>query len=170
MLEDLLNLIMSNLFFVILIVGAIYNFLRRMGGQQQQQNQSPSTGTAPTEEKRTQLKDIFQQFEEAFKDEEEVARPTPKTPAVESNPQSHEMLQRYERIKETKPAADIPYGTRNIKTVSGQSKPKKSSSRISKNNAAQGVIWAEILGPPRAKRTLYSQRLIQKPTVEYKKQ
>jgi hypothetical protein len=159
---DLIDIIMSNLFFVVLIIGAIFNFLKRRAGAEQEESR-PSQHSGSDGEKRTQLKDIFQQFEEVFKEDETQHHPQEKPkpvrqPMVESRSNT-ELLERYEQIKDSKVRREQPaINHRNITEVASVKRTKSNPLSVSKKEAVQGVVWAEILGPPRAKRSFYSQR------------
>ncbi|MBD8069195.1 hypothetical protein [Bacillus sp. PS06] len=163
---DLIEFIMGNLFFVVLILGAIFNFLRRKPDTEQAPNkESRRTGPESNQgEGRTQLKDIFQQIEEAFKEEQEAQqpKPTPKeqpAPIVEHRVESQEMMDRYERLKETSRHEAVSDRLKPKASTQVQRKSTQTSRlSLSKKQALQGVVWAEILGPPRAKRSLSSSR------------
>ncbi|MFC4320825.1 hypothetical protein [Litchfieldia salsa] len=158
---DFFDIIISNLFFVVLIIGAIFNFLKRKAGTENDEgipNQHPGSDG----EKRTPLKDIFQQFEDVFKEEEKQqpqAKPVQhRAPMAESN-QSQELFNRYEQLKESKGKPDMRVDYQPKVQLTERSKRTVSTNlTVTKKKAVQGVLWAEVLGPPRAKRSFYSQR------------
>ena len=157
--DTLLDLIFNNLFFVILAVGAIWNFISRMTKGEEKQKDP---------KKKPFLDDIGEVFKEFLSDEdkEEIREQERKQPTVVRQ-QRHESVEEVpyvnefekkklelEALKRQEQAAFKRVQT--ISQTTPTSSPKAQSGYVlnvkdfGKNDIAKGVIWSEVLGKPRA--------------------
>ncbi|WP_257346043.1 hypothetical protein [Pseudalkalibacillus decolorationis] len=135
MLEAIFDLVFSNLFFVILILGGLFSFFKRQfekyNDKQNPQNSRP---------KRT----VQHEPATVSEPEETFDRNDPKMKM------GREMQHVYEQ---TRSKLD-PEKKREQNRKPVIKKAQKPRGRLvpSANHVAEGVVWSEILGPPRAKR------------------
>ena len=151
--EQLIGELMGNIVRLIILIGVIVNFVKRFkGAGEEQPKQSQQQ---PERERKNTMKDIFQQFEDVFTEE------IPKQQKVEPNRElaqpNSELQGKYKEVKERvvrQPAVPIE--------IVSPSKDKKieltTIRNISKKRAVEGIIWSEVLGPPRAKKSFNSNR------------
>jgi len=151
--------VLGNIVPLIIIAGVIINFFKRIAGSNQNQDQNKNrnqgqqrSASAPsnTNENKPKLKDLFEQLEEVFNDQPVGKPPAPKKVEPDVPSAANEFQTRYEDLKsrenvvETKAPAE--------KKVMKKKAEPTSSLTISKKKAVQGIIWSEVLGPPRSKR------------------
>ncbi len=156
MLEAIIELLMQNIFFVILIIGGIYSFFKR---QIEKHNEEQQRGRPRPNQQQTNTS----RAETMSMPKEEPVRPSrPDRP-------------RSERIKKVENNLQEMYEARRLElqdaiqgsTDQGPAEPVRKPAKARKakyndkprnkiipdpDNIAQGVIWAEILGPPRSRK------------------
>ncbi|WP_221565653.1 hypothetical protein [Alkalihalobacillus sp. TS-13] len=152
MLEAIFELLMQNIFFVILVIGGILSFFKRQiekqnehqqpkrrPQQNQQQPRPVESRPARVEEKTRSGRQWKERGEKISTDLQELYHT--KREELEKTVHEHntrEYMPRESRLLQPKP----------------KPKPKLSKSQVLPNpdNVAQGVIWAEVLGPPRSRK------------------
>lgn len=129
--DNIIELILNNIVFVIIAIGGILSFFKRMGNEDQNQNQrqnerprrqASGPDSRPPQQKKEASDEIQSENVSAYQEA-------------------------LERISERENAQN------EIKVQ----KPKRSSDKkkgisINKRNVRNGIVWAEILGPPRSKK------------------
>ncbi|WP_096201310.1 hypothetical protein [Bacillus sp. FJAT-45350] len=164
-LEAISDFIFGNLFFILLILGALFNFFMR--GEKKEE--SPQRRQRRPAEDQVDWKEIFKQEGSQTNQEQsspsqvrpertEVSSPSELSQHVEAIEQRRaELLQKKEEIRLKR--NDISKG--NIEESSpifSNEIGRKSSSlglnfnKITNEEAMKGVIWSEVLGKPRAQR------------------
>ncbi len=161
--EDLLRMITSNPILLFLIIGAILSFLQK-GKEEQGKRETQKRGGAAGKGKQPEI-----DWQEIFRQEEKSdPKPTRQTETTytytEEHPtasidgisRSNELLEKYEKAKQNKKAAEII--GKNLKDspiykddLTNSKEVKLDFSNISREEAIKGVVWSEILGKPRAK-------------------
>ena len=131
-LDNIIELILNNIVFVIIAIGGILSFFKRMGDEDQKQNQRPN---------------------------ERPRKQAPSSGAGRSPSQEQEISDEIqsENVSAYQEALERISERENSQYELKVEKPKRSSAKqkgisISKRNVRNGIIWAEILGPPRSKR------------------
>ncbi|WP_195695887.1 hypothetical protein [Priestia megaterium] len=140
--ETLIKLIINNAFIFVIIGGIIFNVVQRFMAQSKEEEQQRSKRAPmppvnnPSRRERPRYRPV--------KEEPKTARMEPETvPSAETNP-----LQ--EKLEELK---NRPYHEPSIqKKITGE---KNVFKPISRKEAVQGVVWSEILGPPKSKQRKY---------------
>jgi hypothetical protein len=130
-LTDIFDLLLSNIAFVVLIIGGLYSFFRRNASQQKQ--------AEPPVSRKISLPKV-----------EEVKKinsyDSPRTESVQVQTKTTTRPDRMEiRERQLEAATKI---RNNKNSYEKQSEPIITDAP---NNIIQGVIWAEILGPPKSK-------------------
>ncbi|WP_408006831.1 hypothetical protein ACJROX_19325 [Pseudalkalibacillus sp. A8] len=156
MLEAIIELLMSNLFFVILVIGGIYSFFKRQidkqneqqqrSGRRPQQPRPAETRTTPSEERTRTERQWKERREKLTTDLQEMYKK--KREDLENTIQEQPSREYVPR----EPIMPRP------KTKPGP-RPAQSELLPNPDNVAQGVIWAEILGPPRSRKPHSTARL-----------
>ena len=174
--EAIFEFIFANLFFVILVLGALFNLFMRNKSQeeakkeQEKKRRAQGSGNAP------QTQEI--DWKEIFRQEQSPAQTRPERPvAVETMPQQferieqtaqteiekqrallqkkqEELLKRREGIEESSPI----FNGEIRDTASG----KSYFHNLTKDEVVKGVVWSEVLGKPRSKKPLdrfYSKKI-----------
>lgn len=159
--EKLLDLIFDNLFFVILILGGIWNFISRM-------TKGEATQGAPKKKPfLDDLGDVLKDFLPADKDkEEEKHQQERKQPTVvhkqrqeplEAVPYVNEFEKKRQELETLKKQEQVAFErvqTMNqmssLATQTGKKGFALNVKEIGKEDIAKGVIWSEVLGKPRA--------------------
>ncbi len=162
--NQLLDLIFANPFLVILIVGAIFSYLKR-GNEQEARREARKTvpKAEPVSEESNQEVD----WREIFRQEEAPQPPTRKEEPVQSYSyheqpsvsedvqRRNELLEKYEKAKRNKEAAkQIERKQIQSPVYAGDltaTKVQLDFSKLTKEDAIKGVIWSEVLGKPRSK-------------------
>jgi hypothetical protein len=146
--SELLDLIFSNIAFVILILGGIYSFFKRNAAQQEKAN-------PPVQRRFNQPKvEEVETFNHNTPDRRESTR-TARTIETQEQPRSMERAERNE-VRERQ--SESVRNFRNKKSVVSTTKQRKKLVSNSPDHIIQGVIWSEILGSPKAKAPHLSQR------------
>lgn len=159
---DIIDFIFENLFFILLIGGAILNLLGK-GKKEEQQNKKKQAPQKPVPE--IDWKQIFEQ--EAKPIEPKQVQPIepiePETEPIfveetEINPFEEEqkkLLQKQaelQKLEEDLQKVSSPQMVENI--VNRKLTRQTYFHKITKDDVVRGVVWSEVLGPPRAKRPL----------------
>ncbi|MDP4550323.1 hypothetical protein Q9251_05465 [Alkalihalobacillus macyae] len=126
--DNIIELILNNIVFVIIAIGGILSFFKRMGSEDQNQNQRQN--------ERPRKQATSSGTDRSFDEEQEI--------------QSENVSAYQEALERISERENSQYELK-------VEKPKRSSAKqkgisISKRNVRNGIIWAEILGPPRSKR------------------
>lgn len=163
MLQQLIGAIIENIIPLIIIGGVILNIFKRfkegVSGQNQPQQSKPVAHESTYEDntdRRTETNPFETMFEELDRKGREIfeqmdRRDEPK-PEV-----ANKYVEALSRIN-TRQEMSVPERTeiKKVATVAPPNQKEKSTSGalrgISRKRAVEGVIWAEILGPPRSKR------------------
>lgn len=160
--ESFFDFIFGNLFFVIIIIAAIFNFFNK---SKQEEAQERSKEQAGPERESTRRPTLRERMEEALLDLEDEWKSTQETEPVEDKqatkmPSVEEQRQaQYERLRNQYQTAtvdedDYAAETRTMKTKEQEKELEKIKTtahrKMTKKTLVDGVIMAEILGPPRA--------------------
>ncbi|MCA0171823.1 hypothetical protein [Bacillus sp. RAR_GA_16] len=131
--DNLIELLLNNIVFVIIAIGGIVSFFKRIGSEEDQNKKPPQT--------RRQAGVENEQTDSSInRTEESQGNKTDKVSAYQ---------EALERISDRdKPKYDLEV-QRSVRKQSNK-KPRRVS--LSKNDVRNGVLWSEILGPPRSKR------------------
>jgi hypothetical protein len=172
--ESLFELIMSNLFFVIIVIGGLISFFNRMsnGGESderpQRHERSAQRGQHPTgqrqQEETVDWREIFKQEQPSQPEatNQETVRPVSFEPVSDAHEEvskgvdrQQELYDRYERLKDKKRDA-VKRFEKTVKPASGETSQNPSKldlqlNRLSNQEAMKAVVWAEVLGKPRGK-------------------
>ncbi|MCF6137969.1 hypothetical protein [Pseudalkalibacillus berkeleyi] len=157
MLEKLIELLMANLFFVILIIGGIYSFFKR---QMEKYNEEQQPGkNRQRQHNPHQAETMSMPREERSRSSRPARQPSERSKKVQTNIEEMYMEKREEfdrSITDRSTTDRSDRMQRTIRPVRSKSKPKLKASKSdlipNPDNVAQGVIWAEILGPPRSRK------------------
>lgn len=161
--ETLLDLIFDNLFFVIIIAGAIWNFVSRMTKGEAPQEKEPKKAKPLLDDLGDVFKDVFP-FDE---DEEEEKRQSERKQPTVVHMQQEEQYEEAPFVNEfEKKRQELAVLQQQQQTLLERAKtineaPKLATEaenkgfvinvkEIGKDEIAKGVIWSEILGKPRA--------------------
>ncbi|WP_216830054.1 hypothetical protein [Alkalihalobacterium elongatum] len=172
---NILDFLLGNIFFVILILGALWNFFSRQAESKKEAEQ----GKRPQREQEIDWKEIFRQeqapverdkptvarevepsFEPSFEPihKEVVTTSDRRTEMEKLRNQLEEKRKKLKKVEHATNAAisDSPITSNEI----GRKKPKLELDfqNISQQDAMKGIIWSEILGKPRATRSYSSKR------------
>ncbi|RXI99401.1 hypothetical protein DS745_14310 [Anaerobacillus alkaliphilus] len=166
--NQLLELLFANPFLLIIIVGAIFSFLKRGREQEaQRETRRPSAPKAHPVSDESSRNEV--DWREIFMQEEAQQPPTRKVQPVQSYSYNespsvseevqrrNELLEKYEIAKRNKEAQkqkelsikDSPVYSGDL--TANKNKINLDFSNLTKEDAIKGVIWSEILGKPRAK-------------------
>ncbi|WP_347549543.1 hypothetical protein ABFG93_18770 [Pseudalkalibacillus hwajinpoensis] len=131
-LENILELILNNIVFIVIAIGGILSFFKRMGNKdEKKQTTGRQSGKKIGEPLSRSVEEVHETADEFTSD------------TLSSYQEALERISgrdrsQYDELKVQKP--------RNVKK-----NPKGIS--VSKKNVRNGVIWAEILGPPRSRKS-----------------
>lgn len=162
--EALFDLIFGNLAFLIVIIGGVISFLKRANeGQRQNQNrkqtQTPSQKQyQPSKDKKIkpfipQLEDLFGEITKHLEEQNQKHQPTvtqaeTRKSEIENNREVKEVVPNiektkplFEHVNKNTPAPRDAHQTIEIDIKD-----------IDRKKVIEGVIWGEILGPPRARK------------------
>ncbi|MCM3761506.1 hypothetical protein M3212_11995 [Alkalihalobacillus oceani] len=171
--ENLLEFIFNNIFLVLIIIGGIISFLNRLGGNQNEQQRQKSrpqqrSGRPQQGQGKIDWREIFQQ-EEAEPERprrstyagpdglgEEQPRQTAEvqfeSPVAEIEEEQRQLKKRYEEARRRQQRA--AESARNSQQTPQRANEKLDLqlNRLSNNEAMKAVVWAEVLGQPRARK------------------
>jgi hypothetical protein len=136
MVDNLIELLLNNIVFVIIAIGGIVSFFKRMGNEGDQNKKATQTtrqakvGNKPLSKSESSI-----QIEE--------------NPGHSLNDEDSSYQKALERIADRdKPNYDIKV-QRSVRKHTNKSVRRLS---LSKEDVRKGVLWSEILGPPRSKK------------------
>ncbi|WP_110111386.1 hypothetical protein [Bacillus sp. CGMCC 1.16541] len=170
--EYVINFLLSNMFIVVIIGGLILNVYQRFVEQSKERNKAPERPREQKDNKAPQRP--FQQ--------PNIDSPK-RTMAEKVEEQKRQMETRIDDVKGQKNVQELQEKLASLKAKAAQAKARKeaveqtssqnmatrtmvnSPKRTSRKNvgrlsingkkAVEGVIWSEILGPPKSKRQIY---------------
>ncbi|MFN7251267.1 MAG: hypothetical protein ACK4M9_10815 [Anaerobacillus sp.] len=161
--EQLLEFLFSNPFFLIIIIGAIASYLKRGKEQETQETRKTSRPPLKEEQQRNEVdwREIFRQEDETtptpVRDRERYSTTATKqqTISIEAN-RSNELLEHYEkakRKKEVKKRNELVTKNSPIykDDLTVTNKINLNFANVTSEEAVKGVIWSEVLGKPRSK-------------------
>ncbi|WP_226656829.1 hypothetical protein [Pseudalkalibacillus hwajinpoensis] len=132
--DNLIELLLNNIVFVIIAIGGIVSFFKRMGNEEDQSKKPPQA--------RRQAEVGNKQHSDSSPSH-----------AEESHGNKADKVSAYQEALERISDRDKPkYDLKVQRSVRKQSNKKHRSLSISKNDVRNGVLWSEILGPPRSKK------------------
>lgn len=137
MLDGIIELLLNNIVFVIIAIGGILSFFKRMGSEEEEAK--PRTGRPKGD-----MQKQYNQGQKPYSKYDDPSEPT----FDDMKPEQYEAYEEaLERISSRRDKSD------ELKVY----KPKSSSKSeyggisINKRDVKKGVIWSEILGSPRSK-------------------
>jgi FtsZ-interacting cell division protein ZipA len=153
---ELLEFVFANLFVVVLVIGGIISFMKRLrdSGKQDagQQDTSKKTSREQNSEKRYQRPERNSERPDKRKQRKErdvVPQPVQELKETITSAQEkigeigdHDPIKKDERVPTRTLRRERPK----------QEQPKIEVGSVSPRNAVEGIIWSEILGPPRSRK------------------
>ncbi|HWO97969.1 MAG TPA: hypothetical protein VNM45_16835 [Bacillus sp. (in: firmicutes)] len=134
---NLLDFLMSNAFILVVIAGFIFNVWKKYGEQSKMNQKS----RRPLETKRSEI-DVRKEVEQAKRFKKQAASIQAKLEEAKAFSTSRPVLRDQQ----------ISAPPLELKTQKTSKQRKVKSLSFSKKQVVQGVIWSEILSPPKAKR------------------
>ncbi|WP_349407875.1 hypothetical protein [Pseudalkalibacillus sp. SCS-8] len=155
MLEQLFEFLFANLFFLIVVIGGILSFFKRQIDKYNEQQNAPRKG-----QQRQPVRPRPQAETISMPQEPREEKVRPDRPRQERQERVKESLQELYEEKRKELQNGVNQESNNSSpVVRPRSRTKTKERQISPNqvlpnpdHVAQGVIWAEILGPPRSKK------------------
>ncbi|OEH93698.1 hypothetical protein [Bacillus solimangrovi] len=143
--ESIIDFIFSNIFIIVVVISGLYSFFKRAGdGEELKPKKETTTNEIPTqvEKEWTQAKEIF----------ETSMYPKESEQPVTSTIQSYN---NYEQKKQAIKQEMVTVEKRSEPTYSKKSKVRRKKVSVnvasfSKSEVVEGVVYSEILQPPRA--------------------
>ncbi|MGM7702048.1 hypothetical protein ACSVDE_10010 [Pseudalkalibacillus sp. Hm43] len=158
MLEAIIELLMQNIFFVILIIGGIYSFFKRQIEQQKEEQQRGRPRPNQQQPNTSRAETMSMPKEEPVRPSRPERPRSERIKKVENNLQEMyeakrlELQDAFQGSSEQVPAEEpVRKRAKARKEVIYKERPKNKIIP-DPDNVAQGVIWAEILGPPRSRK------------------
>jgi hypothetical protein len=137
---NLFDFLMSNVFILVVIAGFIFNIITKYREQSK-----PERKSSPPLRRKTAEIDVRSEVEEAKRFQKQAA-------SIQAKLEEAKAISRTEPlVQERKPAAS-PVPPVPVLSPIRRERRRAPSLSFSKKQAVQGVIWSEILGPPKAKR------------------
>lgn len=159
---DIIDFIFDNLFFILLIGGAILNFLGKNKEEQKPNKKKPTIPkpiqeidwkqifekeSEPVEPKRAQKVEPIELETEPIVIEEMIASP------IEE--EQNKLLEKQAELKRLEEKLkQVPTRAMAVKELPIRKTGKSYFQQITKDEVVRGVIWSEVLGKPRAKRPI----------------
>ncbi|NSL50287.1 hypothetical protein [Calidifontibacillus erzurumensis] len=150
--EWFFEFLFGNLAFLIFIVGGIISFLKRSGESQGRKKLS----------EHKKIKPFIPQLEELFEEIKNIQQKEMRKPTEWQEPEfaldirndreqrkENLYLEKLQEMKKTNDQLDVPNTNLYMKKTGQKIKGNQS---IKKKQVINGVIWSEIIGPPRAKK------------------
>jgi hypothetical protein len=135
--DNLIELLLNNIVFVIIAIGGIISFFKRMSGEEEKQKANPTQKRPQREQSNSGSGGSLQVSE--------IEEDASKSDTVSAYKEALGRMAKREN-----------YGSQNElkvqKNVKSTPYTKDKSLSISKSNVRNGIIWAEILGPPRSRK------------------
>ncbi|MBU9722503.1 MULTISPECIES: hypothetical protein [Bacillaceae] len=171
------DLIANNPLLLFFVIAALLSFFQGMGGKKQEEkSRGPRPGQPTTSQGQEEVdwREIFRQEHAPTEHDNENQRPSPSNTSMGENSSTslntasreteiekanRELQERYEKVKKKKAKAierleksqGSPILSNDI-TKSPNTKVQLDFKNISREEAIKGIIWAEVLGKPKAKR------------------
>lgn len=133
----LFDFLMSNAFILIIVIGFIFNIFKRYG----EQSKTDPKPKRPLESKKKEM-DIRKEIEQAKQFKKQAA-------SIQAKLEEAKAFSKPKPVLHGKQTSAPPLMVKTQRTR--ESRAKKPLS-FSKKQVVQGVIWSEILSPPKAKR------------------
>ncbi|MBE4908025.1 hypothetical protein IMZ08_08165 [Bacillus luteolus] len=162
MIQQLMGAIIENIIPLIFIIGIIVNIFKRFkeggSGQNQPQQRKPVEHETTYEEnndRRTERNPFETMFEELDRKGREIFEQMDRKQEEPKPEVSNRLNEALSRINNQEASAPQRTEIKKVETIVPPKQKKSSSGAlqgISRKRAVEGVIWAEILGPPRSKR------------------
>lgn len=152
--EFLLDLLLSNIFFVALVIGGIISFIKRQAEQvEQKRTHHPIPKTEEKDEPLFDIEDIFNPFD-LFEEEtrEKPVLVEKEAPKKKAERIEEPIIYEEEPIHETEIEAEIK--NTHVEPSKVPQRSALSLQRLSNEEIVQGIVLAEILGPPRSRQLL----------------
>ncbi|WP_371018235.1 hypothetical protein [Pseudalkalibacillus sp. JSM 102089] len=140
--DNLIELILNNFVFVLVAIGGIISFLKRMGSEEEKQKSKPAANNRQQSQSRREQGNTASGRSESNGIGEE------ETPQSETVSAYQEALGRMAKRENRYLENDIKV-QKNVKQTSYKNDKHLS---INKKNVRDGIIWSEILGPPRSRK------------------
>ena len=135
-LDNLIELLLNNIVFVIIAIGGIVSFFKRMGNEEDQNKKPPQTRRQAGVGNKQQSESV-----------------SSANHTEESHGNNADRVSAYQEALERISDRDKPkYDLKVQRSVRKQRNQKHRSLSLSKNDVRNGVLWSEILGPPRSKK------------------
>ncbi|KSU87091.1 hypothetical protein ACTHAL_000160 [Priestia flexa] len=157
--QGIFEFIIGHLFLVIIVGGFILNVIQRYIGsgaeeeeKRPQRQPMPPVGNPTSREERNRPKRI--PYRPSERNKKETVVEAKKDMKEEAQAVRNELQEKLEQLKTQR---EIPKRAE-TSSVSSINKKQDTSTRpvvFSKKAAIQGVIWSEVLGPPKSKRRSY---------------
>lgn len=161
--ESLLEVIFGNAAVLFLVIGAIVSFFNKKSTVDEKSKETQTKQKQPKKTEEIDWKQIFRHEENTPTEHTEKEVLSFDQPHEVSSP--NEYMKKYEEVKQKNSRSKVVDSRSPIyKDDVTRSKPdlEIDFSNISKHDAMKGVIWAEVLGRPRAQnrhRSFANQRL-----------
>lgn len=133
----LFDFLMSNAFILVIVIGFIFNIFKRYG-EQSKTDQKPKRSLEP---KRKEI-DIRKEVEQAKQFKKQAA-------SIQAKLEEAKALNKSKPVLHDKQTSALPL---TVKTQKMRERRAEKPLSFSKKQVVQGVIWSEILSPPKAKR------------------
>ena len=134
-LDNLIDLLLNNIVFVIIVIGGIVSFFKRMGNEEDQ-TQKPRKSGRPSVQ--------------GNQNRSESTRSTKRNGEMQD---SSDTVSAYQEALERISDRDDPqYELKVQRPVQKQTYKKHKRLSLDKRDVRNGVLWSEILGPPRSKK------------------
>ena len=136
-LDNLIDLLLNNIFFVIIAIGGIVSFFKRMGNEEDQTQKPRQSGrpSAQGNQKRS-----------------ESTRSTKRSGEETYDSKSDTVSAYQEALERISDRDDPQYELKVQRPVQKQTYKKHKRLSLNKRDVRNGVLWSEILGPPRSKK------------------
>ncbi|MGA9287276.1 MAG: hypothetical protein WBV93_02905 [Anaerobacillus sp.] len=133
--DNLIDLLLNNILFVIIAIGGIVSFFKRMGNEEDQ-TQKPRKSGQPSAQRN-----------------QHRSEPSMTTKQSEETQDSLKPVSAYqEALERISDRNDPQYELKVQRPLQKQTYKKHKRLSLSKREVRNGVLWSEILGPPRSKK------------------
>lgn len=157
--QGIFEFIIGNLFLVIIVGGFILNVIQRYIGsgaedqeKRPQRQPMPPVGNPTSREERNRPQRI--PYRPSDRDEKETVVEVKKDMQEEAQAVRNELQEKLEQLKTQREMPKRAVGGSSL-TIDKNQRTSTRPVAFSKKSAVQGVIWSEVLGPPKSKRQSY---------------